>query len=246
MKHRGGREWEIHFRRVEDPQDHDVVPARAQVAEPCLQGIGRGQQVGNQDDQPALAHGGGDLLERLHEVGRAARGLTLERRHQPAEMAGPVPRRQVLGDSILKQKQADRVALRGQKIGDRRRRGARVVALAVSPGSIAHRPAGVDHEMAAEVGLVLEPFHVIAVGAREQPPVEIARVVARAVFAVLAEFDREPVVRAAVDALDKSLDRDPRPHFQALDAHQRLRIDQRCRRTRAGSSRRRDAAPEAP
>ena len=29
-----------------------------------------------------------------------------------------------------------------------------------------------------------------------------------------------------MDALDESLDRDPRPDLQALDAHQGLRIDQ--------------------
>ena len=38
------------------------------------------------------------------------------------------------------------------------------------------------------------------------------------------------MVGAAVDALDESLDRDPGPHLQALDAHQGLRIDQRLRR----------------
>ena len=107
-------------------------------------------------------------------------GLALQRRHQPAQMARAVPRRQVLGDPILEQEQADRVALRRQEVGDRGRRGARVIALAVRPRSIAHRPAGVDHQVAAQVGLVLEPLDVIAIRPGIQPPVEIARVVARA------------------------------------------------------------------
>ncbi len=148
-----------------------------------------------------------------HEIGRPACGLALEGRHQPAEMARTVSGRQVLGDSILEQEHADRIALHGQEIGDGRRRGARVIALAVRSGSIAHRPAGVDHEIAAEVGLVLEPFHIIAIRAGKEPPVEIARVVARAVLAVFAELDREPVVGAAVNALDEPLDGDPRPAF---------------------------------
>ena len=85
--------------------------------------------------------------------------------------------------------------------------------------AIAHRPAGVQHEVAAEVGLVLEPLDVVAVGAREEPPVEVAGVVARGVLAVLAELDREAVVGAAVDALDESLDGGPGPELEALDAH---------------------------
>ena len=43
------------LRRVEDPEDDHVMPPRPQVAEPGPQGVGRGQQVGDQHDQPALA-----------------------------------------------------------------------------------------------------------------------------------------------------------------------------------------------
>ena len=55
--------------------------------------------------------------------------------------------------------------------------------------------------MAAQVGLVLEAFEVVAVGAGEQPPVEIPRIVAGRVLAILAELDREAVIRAAVQPL---------------------------------------------
>ncbi len=37
VKHRRRRERKIDFRRVEDPQDDDIVPARAQIPEPRLQ-----------------------------------------------------------------------------------------------------------------------------------------------------------------------------------------------------------------
>ena len=50
-------------------------------------------------------------FERLGQVGRAAGGLALEHRHQAAEMARAVPRRQVLGDPVLEREQPDRVAL---------------------------------------------------------------------------------------------------------------------------------------
>ena len=211
MKHRRRRERETHFRRVENPQDDDVVPARRRYPSRVWSESAGASRSEIRMINPRLRTVAAISSSGSHEIGRAAGGLTLERRHQPAEMAGTVPRRQVFGDSILEQEQADRVALRRQEIGDRGRRGARVVALAVRPGSIAHRPAGVDHEIATEVGLVLEPLHVIAVRASVETPVEIARIVAGAVLAVLAELDREPVVRAAVDALDEAFDGDAWP-----------------------------------
>ena len=102
--------------------------------------------------------------------GRAALRLALERRQQAAEMARTMPRRQILGDPVLEREQADGVALRRQEIGDRGRRGPGVVALAVRHRrrAVTHRPARVDHEVAAEVRLVLEPLDVIAVGAGDR------------------------------------------------------------------------------
>ncbi len=72
-EHGGRGERERHLGRVEDPQHDHVVPARPQVAQPGLQGRRLGEQVRDQDDQPALADGGGDLLERTGQVGRPAR-----------------------------------------------------------------------------------------------------------------------------------------------------------------------------
>jgi len=87
--------------------------------------------------------------------------------------------------------------------------------------------------VAAEVGLLLEPLYVVAVTAGVEPPVEVARVVAGAVLAVLAELDREPVVRAAVQAAQEPLHDDLRAELEALDAHERRRIDERRRRSPA-------------
>src|ERR1700679_3191553 len=103
-------------------------------------------------------------------------------------MPRTIARRQILGDSILKQEHPDRVALHGQEIGDGRRRRTRVVALAVRSRAIAHRSARIDDQIATEVRLVLEALHVIAIRPGEETPVEVAWVVARAVFTVLAEL----------------------------------------------------------
>ncbi len=166
-----------------------------------------------------------------------ARWLALQGRHQPAEMAGPMPGRQILGDPILERDQPDRIALHRQEIGDGRRSRARIFTLGIRAGAVAHRPAHVEYEIATEVGLVFEPFDVIAIGARKQAPVEISRVVAGAILAVFAEFYREAMIGAAMDSFDESLDGNFRPDLEALDAHQGTGIDERGSRRRQGGRR---------
>ena len=144
-------------------------------------------------------------------------------------MARAVTWSEVVGDPVLESDQPDRVALEREEVGDGGRRGAGVLTLAVIEGAIVHRPAGVQHDVAAQVRLVLEPLDVVAVGAGEEPPVEIAGVVPRRVLAVLAELDREAMVGAAVGALDETLDGCPGTELEALDAHQGTRVDERVR-----------------
>jgi hypothetical protein len=71
---------------------------------------------------------------------------------------------------------------------------------------IGHALAGIDDEMAEEVGLVFVLLQVELVGAAEDFPVEVAQVVAGRVFAVLRELDGETVPRAAMLAGDVALD----------------------------------------
>src|SRR5262249_2032711 len=102
-----------------------------------------------------------------------------------------------------------------------------ILALTVGARLVAHRAARIEHEITAQVGLVLEPLHVVAVRSCVEPPVEVARIVAGTVLAVLAELDREARIRAAVNALDEPLHGDPRADLEALDPHQRFGIDER-------------------
>ena len=83
-------EGEVDLGRVEDPQHDDVVPLRSQVAQSGLQHRGIGASRSEmQHDQPALAHGRGELLERarpgrwLVPATARARGRAMSRRRWP-------------------------------------------------------------------------------------------------------------------------------------------------------------------
>ena len=135
---------------------------------------------------------------------------------QPAQVTGPVPGGQVVVDLAGEGDQPDRVALGEQEVGERRRQGGGVVRLGPPARAVAHRPAVVDEQVAAQVGLVLELLDVVAVGAGEEPPVEVAEVVAGAVLAVFGELDREAVVGAAVQAAPQPLDHAARAQLQRV------------------------------
>ena len=67
------------------------------------------------------------------------------------------------------------------------------------------RAGGVDDEVGAEVGLLLEALHVVLVELALGLPVEVAQLVAGRVLAVLGELDRLPVVGRAVEAGEHAL-----------------------------------------
>ena len=150
--------------------------------------------------------------------------------HQPAQVARPVAGRHVLADLVVERGQADRVALREQEVGQRRRERAGVLRFRVAAGAVAHRPAVVDQQVAAEVRLVLEFLDEVPVAAGEDPPVDVARIVAPRVLAVLGELDGEAVIGTAVNPFPEPLDDRLGAQLHRLDLHQGGRIDHARRR----------------
>ena len=72
-----------------------------------------------------------------------------------------------------------------------------------------------DREVGVRVGLVL--LDVVAIGARVQPPVDAADVVAGDVAAVLGEVDRGAEERRAMQAVDEALDDVAREQLEVAD-----------------------------
>src|SRR5438034_85737 len=75
-------------------------------------------------------------------------------------------------DAIAEHRDADRVALLEQEPGERRRDGAGVFPLGQRAATVGHRSGGVDQQRRAQVGLVLEAFHVELVGLGVELPVD--------------------------------------------------------------------------
>ena len=89
---------------------------------------------------------------------------------------------------------------------------------------VAHRAAQVHHQVAGDVGLGLELLDVVLVGLGVDQPVDVLRVVAGGVLAVLAELDRKAVKRAGVQALQKALDDELRAQVEPRDLADDFRL----------------------
>ena len=64
-----------------------------------------------------------------------------------------------------------------------------------------------------------------AVGLTEELPVDVARFVAGRVLAIAAEFNREAVIRAAVQADHEAFDDEPRQQFEVIHGGEDRRIE---------------------
>jgi hypothetical protein len=129
-------------------EDDGVVSPRSEEPEVHLEGIERREEIGDEDDHAPLGDGPRDLLDGRAHIGGAAGRLPVERVHEPAEVAGPVARGNIVDDLVVEGDQAHGIALGSQEIRERRGRGPRVLALGIRDRSVLHRPAPVDEEMA--------------------------------------------------------------------------------------------------
>src|SRR6185437_16264361 len=113
-------------------------------------------------------------------------------------------RRDPLFDALAAQRDADAFGLAEHKIGQRRDHLRAVFKFCFTLTAVRHRPAAIEHEQAAEVGLLVVLFDVGAIGACQHPPIEMPGIIAGRVEAMLAEFDAGAFDGAAVLAGDGS------------------------------------------
>jgi hypothetical protein len=125
-----------------------------------------------------------------------------------------------LADRVVERDQPRGVPLAQQDQAERRRQAVRVGAFGQPIGRAApgHRAARVHQDHRAQVGLLLVLLDEEAVRAREDLPVEVARLVAGLVGTVLGEFDGEPPERRAVEPGEEALDHAPGHDLDAPQA----------------------------
>ena len=112
----------------------------------------------------------------------------------------------------------------------------RIVEFGDGPGRVAHRRAAIEQEGAAQVGVLVGLFQVKAVRPPEEPPVDVAEIIALRVGAVLGEFDGRALLRAPMQPGPESLDHRARQQIQILQRDPFGGIGKARHRSHAGSA----------
>jgi len=219
-------EGEAEFSGIEYLKGAEFVTAGGQSGERADEGGGIDEEIGDENDETAFAYEVGGTFEWGDEVGGATGRRGLDGVVEVAEMAGAMSGREEFTDLVIEGDKPDGIALLMEEVGEGGGEGGGVAGLVVVEGAVLHGTGTIEEQVAAEVGLVLELLDVMAVGPGEDPPVEMARVIAGGVLAILGEFDGEAVIGAAMEAGPESLDDGAGAQFEAADGHERLGMDE--------------------
>ena len=87
---------------IQHLKHHQIMTGGAEPAELLLQFVNGREQVGDQEEQTALAHEFRHAAQRLAEIRGAAFGFFFQREHELAEMPVPVSRGQIIADALRK------------------------------------------------------------------------------------------------------------------------------------------------
>ena len=224
----GRRKSKLELPRVEQMKHRHVVLAEPQVLEAAAEQLGLDEQVRDDDAQ---APAGGSS-----RPARAAPGTSWVS-----------PFGCVCSSTSIDGRQVGRVAARaecsGRCPGPRTKARPRLPAAsaiwAIAPASLPgvfdlgdalraelHRPAGVEHQAAAEIGVGLELLDEEPIGPPVSAPVEPPQIVAGHVLAILGELDARPPMRAGMPARDGPQHRPPRKQRQPRQPRQHARIQE--------------------
>ena len=187
-------------------ENEDVVAARDELAEGVAEGRGFLVAIGEQDDDGAARDLAAEKLDAVIEARLAGEGLVDEKMKRGGEVALAVAGRQPAGERGSAGGEGEAVVLR---IGEpREQRGAVEHEFAFAQRVVvpAHRAGEIEREDHVGVGEVLELARDEAVGAGEHAPVEMARIVAGDVGAVLEELGGNALETGAVRPFEKTLD----------------------------------------
>ncbi len=219
-------EGKAEFSGVEDLKRAEFVPAGGEAGEGTDEGRGIDEEIGNENNETPFADEIGGAFEGRDQVGGATGRRGFDGVVDVAEVTGAMTCREEFTDLVIEGDETDGIALLMEEVGEGGGEGGGVAGLVVVEGAVLHGAGTIEEQVAAEVGFVLELLDVMAVGPGEDPPVEMARVIAGCVLAILGELDGEAVVRAAMEAGPETLDDGAGAEFEAADGHERLGMDE--------------------
>ena len=210
---------------IEHVEQNDFVAVEAQRLDGADDVFGRIVEIGNEHDHAAAAQELLKMMERFGEIGARARLGMLEARQQAMKLSLARRGPDVGADFVVENDQAGGVALVVDREIEQRGRGeARVVHLGHAVRRELHGIAGVEQHGEHAVRFAAIAFQVGALGAREDVPVHVAKIVAGRVGAVLGEFLAEAEIRRAVQPGDEAVDHGLRHQIQAGDPGEHGRV----------------------
>jgi hypothetical protein len=215
---------EIDLRRIEDVEDDQVVAEEPERLDRFENRVGLLVEIRNQHENAAALEVLGHLVQRNRQVARSFGPRAVERMQDDIEVLRR--RRDLRDDVVVERDGADAVALALRQVGETGADVAAVIQLRDPLAGELHRSRDVEQHRQVGVGVGLVLLHVVAIGAREQPPVDPADVVAGDVAAVLGEVDRGAEERRPVVAVDEPFDDVARQQLEVADARQDLRVDE--------------------
>ena len=205
----GTVELETDFLGIHEMEEGNVVLAVAEVLEGFGEFLGFGEEIGEDDDEGALADFFRDGVEGGDEAGGTGWFDLLDGGEKPFEMRGAAGGRDFEVELVRADGEAGGIALVDEKVGEGCGDFPGVFDFRFLAGALEiHGARGIDDEVGAEVGIGLEFLDVETIGAGEGLPVEAARIVSGNVFPILCELDGGTTVRGAVFSCDVAHHRD--------------------------------------
>src|SRR5437899_2494172 len=111
-------ETETQLGGIKNLKNNDFVAASRERGQLRFESVDRRQKVGKHDYEATFADDLDNSLEGTGKIGGLAAGRLLERKHQVAQMAGPMARGQKIANGFIEGEQADGVALQVKEVGE--------------------------------------------------------------------------------------------------------------------------------
>ena len=201
----------LEFVVVHDVKHDDLVFPQTKLTERFCQISEIKKQIRKQNNHATLPNLRGESKKRIADVRFVVRSGLFKFVQDQLQVRWVRTRFQGFVDFVAEQYQSDGVLLLLHQVSKAGRRRRRIIELAPAGFfSVPHRTTAINKQMTVEVGFFFIFLDVQPVGFGPDFPIDMSQIVARRVFAVSRELDREAVVGTAMLSRDKTLHHQPR------------------------------------
>ena len=193
-------------------KNHQLVLAIVEVMQRLDDFIRFVEKVADQHHQSAFGNALGHAVQNRPDIGVLAGFGRMQFLENPPHLARPTAGPHVTAQFLVEGRQSDRIALfdiqirkrRGQMFGVAEFRQRHAIDLRRRCSGVFHRTGHIHDHHRALVGFLDVLLDDVAIALRHHPPVEIFRVVAGRILAVLGKFDGKSLVRRGVPTAQRT------------------------------------------